>query len=146
QVNKHDTAELLLTDDVDAPVTLVIFSDYHCPYFAALSNDTLPVMMEYVDEGDLRIEWRDLNVYGAFSEQASKASFAAGMQDKFWEFHDELFLDGEIRSESQLTEEAMLDIADELGLDAEQFTEDMRSDVVDEHIQANEALGTELGA
>ena len=48
--------------------------------------------------------------------------------------------------ESQLTEEAMLDIADELGLDAEQFTEDMRSDVVDEHNQANEALGTELGA
>ena len=145
-VEQRDPADPLATGDVDAPVTLVVFSDYQCPYCAAWSNDTLPVMMEYVDEGDLRIEWRDLNVYGAFSEQASKASFAAGMQDKFWEFHDELFLDGEIRSESQLTEEAMLDIADELGLDAEQFTEDMRSDVVDEHIQANEALGTELGA
>lgn len=145
-VEQRDSSDPLAIGDVDAPVTLVVFSDYQCPYCANWSNDTLPVMMEYVDGGQLRIEWRDLNVYGDLSERASKASYAAGLRDMFWEFHDELFLDGEIRAESQLTEEAMLEIAEGLGLDTEQFIEDMRSDVVDEQIQANEALGTDLGA
>lgn len=145
-VEQRDPDDPLAIGGVDAPVTLVVFSDYQCPYCASWSEDTLPVMMDYVDVGDLRIEWRDLNVYGALSEQASKASFAAGLQDKFWQFHDELFLDGEIRSEGQLTQDAMLEIADNLGIDTEQFIEDMRSDVVNEQIQANEALGTDLGA
>lgn len=145
-VEQRDPDDPLAIGGVDAPVTLVVFSDYQCPYCASWSEDTLPAMMDYVDVGDLRIEWRDLNVYGALSEQASKASFAAGLQDKFWQFHDELFLDGEIRSEGQLTQDAMLEIADNLGIDTEQFIEDMRSDVVNEQIQANEALGTDLGA
>lgn len=145
-VERRDSADPLVAGEVDAPVALVVFSDYQCPYCAAWSEDTLPVMMEYVDDGDLRIEWRDLNVYGAPSERASKAAYAAGLQDKFWEFHDQMYVDGEIRPESQLTEEALIEVAQDLGLDIEQLTEDMHSDEVNEQIQANEKLGTDLGA
>src|SRR5699024_6768994 len=49
----------------DAPVKLVVFSDYQCPYCAAWSQDTLPKMLDYVDSGDLRIEWREVNVFGS---------------------------------------------------------------------------------
>src|SRR5699024_3139180 len=75
---------------VDAPVKLVVFSDYQCPYCAAWSQDTLPTMLDYVDSGDLRIEWREVNVFGSASEQAAKAAYAAALQDKHWEFHDAL--------------------------------------------------------
>lgn len=145
-VERRDTADPLATGDVDAPVALVVFSDYQCPYCAAWSEDTLPVMMEYVEDGDLRIEWRDLNVYGAPSERASKAAYAAGLQGEFWEFHDQMFVDGEIRPESELTEEALFEVAKDLELDTDRFTEDMNSDEVNEQIQANEKLGTDLGA
>ena len=43
------------TGDVDAPVTLVMFSDYQCPDCATWNEETLPTMMEYVEKGDLRI-------------------------------------------------------------------------------------------
>src|SRR5699024_1988565 len=63
-IEQRSEHEPLAAGEVDAPVALVVFSDYQCPFCAAWSHDTLPVMMEYVAAGDLRIEWRDLNVYG----------------------------------------------------------------------------------
>src|SRR5699024_10576344 len=57
-----------------------------------------------------------------------------------------MFVDGEIRPESELTEEALFEVAKDLGLDTDRFTEGMNSDEVNEQIQANEKLGTDLGA
>ena len=112
---------------VDAPVGLVIYSDYQCPFCAQWSHETLPAMIELADRGDLRIEWRDLNTFGIESVLASQAAHAAGMQDKFWEYHELLFPDGEKRSPAALSEEALTGYAADLGLDTEQFTEDFHS-------------------
>lgn len=145
-VERRDPDDLLAIGEVDAPVVLVVFSDYQCPFCASWSDETLPEMMDYVDDGQLRIEWRDVNIYGAPSERASKASLAAGLQGQFWEYHERLYPQGEIRSESELSEEALIDLADELELDVEQFTTDMESGAVAEQIAQNEKLGTDMGA
>lgn len=145
EVEGRDESDPLAVGDVDAPVVMVMFSDYQCPFCASWTDETLPAMMEYVDDGDLRLEWRDLNMYGDPSERAAKASYAAGLQDNLLEYQGELFEDGEKRSEDQLTEEALVDIAGGLNLDVEQFTRDMNSDEANEQIQANQQLGTGLG-
>lgn len=145
-VERRDAADPLAIGDVDAPVTMVVFSDYQCPFCASWSDETLPVMMEYVDDDLLRIEWRDLNVFGPESERASKAAFAAALQDKFWEYHDELFANGDIREPSGLSEDALVELAADLELDTEQFSDDMHSDEVAETILENQRLGTDLGA
>ncbi|WP_209323733.1 DsbA family protein [Brevibacterium renqingii] len=130
----------------DAPVTLVVFSDYQCPFCAAWSQDTLPKMLDYVDSGDLRIEWREVNVFGSASKQAAKAAYAAALQDQHWEFHDALFSDGEPRSPDELTPEALTEVAEQIGLDIDRFTSDMNSEKTAEAVAENEKMGTDLGA
>ena len=130
----------------DAPVKLVVFSDYQCPYCAAWSQDTLPKMLDYVDSGDLRIEWREVNVFGSASEQAAKAAYAAALQDKHWEFHNALFSDGKPRSPDELTPEALTAVAEQIGLDTDRFTSDMNSQETAEAVADNAAMGTDLGA
>lgn len=145
-VERRDPDDPLAAGAVDAPVVMVIFSDYQCPYCGAWSADTLPAMMEYVDRGELRLEWRDLNMYGPPSERGSLAGYAAGLQGKFWEFHEQLFPDGAVRAEADLNHEAMVQLATDLELDVEQFTADMTSAQAKEQIVVNQQLGTDLGA
>ncbi len=145
-VERHDAEDPLAIGPVDAPVTMVVFSDYQCPFCASWSDETLPVMMDYVDDGQARIEWRDVNVFGPESKRAAKAAYAAALQDQFWQYHDELFANGQTREPTDLSEEALIDLADELGLDTEQFAEDMASDKVAEQIDVNEQLGLDIGA
>lgn len=144
-VETREEEDPLALGPVDAPVTMVVFSDYQCPYCASWSQDTLPAMMDYVEAGDLRIEWRDLNVYGPPSVRASKAAYAAGVQDSFMEYHHELFPEGEHLAEDQLTREALVGLAGDLGLDVETFREDMTSQKTADQIETNSSLGTDLG-
>lgn len=141
----RDPDDPLAAGPVDAPVALVIFSDYQCGYCAKWSAETLPEMMKYADDAKLRIEWRDVNIFGEDSERAAKASYAAGLQGKFWEYHDALFADGSTRGPSELSEEALGTLAQDLGLDSDKFIEDMRSESTSEAVKRNANLGLSLG-
>ena len=103
-------------------------------------------MMEHVETGDLRIEWRDVNVFGPASERAARASYAAALQGAFWEYHDALFAEGEKRSEADLSDDALIALAGDLGLDPERFVTDMESSATVDEIAANAQLGMDLGA
>lgn len=146
EVERRDADELLAAGPVDAPVVLVVFSDYQCPFCAQWSQDTLPEMREYVDAGDLRIEWRDVNVFGEASERASHAAYAAAEQGKFWEFHDTLFVDGDIRPAHSIDEDGLVALAEGLDLDGAQFRADMASEETQAQILENQALGLDIGA
>ena len=143
---RRDDDDLLAAGPVDAPVGLVIFSDYQCPFCASWNADTLPAMMQRAEAGELRIEWRDVNVFGEASERASRASYAAAVQGAFWEYHELLFAEGETRSEQELSDDALIDLAAELGLDTDRFAQDLESEQTREQIAANARLGLELGA
>ncbi|WP_253875589.1 DsbA family protein [Promicromonospora umidemergens] len=143
---RHDPDDPLAAGPVDAPVTLVVFSDYQCPFCAQWSHETLPLMMDEVEAGSLRIEWRDVNVYGAASERASRAAYAAGLQGAFWEYHDALYEGGEKRSEAGLGQDALITLAAELGLDTERLATDMESKETVAQIAENQQLGLDLGA
>ena len=145
-VDSGEESDPMSDGPVDAPVKLVIFSDYQCPYCAAWSQDTLPKMLDYVESGDLRIEWREVNVFSSASEQAAKAAYAAALQDKHWEFHNALFSDGKPRSPDELTPEALTAVAEQIGLDTDRFTSDMNSQETAEAVADNAAMGTDLGA
>ena len=125
---------------------MVVFSDYQCQFCARWSTETLPQMMKYAEAGDLRIEWRDVNVFGEASKRGARASYAAALQGKFWEFHDALFEGGKNRPESGLTNESLIALAVELGLDGDQFATDLAAPDTVATIDANAQLGLDLGA
>ncbi|GAB2477095.1 hypothetical protein GCM10027063_17750 [Promicromonospora xylanilytica] len=100
----------------------------------------------HVEAGDLRVEWRDVNVFGPASERAARASYAAALQGTFWEYHDALFAGGEKRAEAELSDEALTALAGDLGLDVEQFGTDLESSAAATQIDRNAQLGLDLGA
>lgn len=144
-IERRDPDDVLALGPVDAPVTLVVFSDYQCTYCARWSEDTFPVVLEYVAAGDLRLEWRDVNIFGEDSERAARAVYAAALQGAFLEYHDALFPDGEPRPTAQLTDAALGDLAGELGLDTTRFAADVTSPETVAEVTRNADLGVELG-
>ena len=107
---------------VDAPVTLVEYGDFECPYCGRAE----PVVRELVRTfgNDLRFVFRHLPLVEVHehAELAAEAAEAAAEQGRFWEMHDRLMDD-----QAALIYPDLMRTAAELGLDVERFGEDLRS-------------------
>ncbi|MEU3015920.1 MULTISPECIES: thioredoxin domain-containing protein [unclassified Nocardiopsis] len=109
----------------DAPVVLVAYSDFACPYCASWAQETQPELVErYVESGDLRIEWREFPYLGDLSRTLSLGAVAAGEQGAFWEYQEAVFAQQEELKSSDDPDALLDDIVEELGLDADRFRED----------------------
>ncbi len=78
----------------NAPLTLVEFTDYQCPYCARHSQRVLPQLIKtFVDTGQVRYVLRDFPLVAIHphAAKAHEAAHCAGEQDKYWELHDQLF-------------------------------------------------------
>lgn len=111
----------------DAPVVIVEFSDFRCPYCKRFYDDTLPLIIEnYGDQ--IRFVYRDFPVVGG--ETAAVASECADEQDGYWDYHDALFT--EPSAYSGVAD--YVELAGEQGLDTAAFETCMDSDEIREEI------------
>ncbi|VEG28654.1 DsbA family protein [Actinomyces howellii] len=111
---------------VDAPVVMVLYSDFSCPYCTQLAQEVEPELADLVEAGTLRIEWRDLAQVSATSPLAAQAGIAAANQGMFWEFHDAVYAAADPTGHPEYTEESLIELARAAGVpDIEQFTADM---------------------
>ncbi|KPH20696.1 MULTISPECIES: DsbA family protein [Rhodococcus] len=133
--------------DVDAPVVMVAFSDFRCPFCAQFSRVTEPQLIDrYVDTGTLRIEWRDLPIFGQQSFDAARAGRAAAAQDKFWEFTRAVYADAPDTGHADLTPEALQTYARQAGVpDLARFTADATGTEFDVAITADSNEAKSLG-
>jgi Na+/H+ antiporter NhaA len=103
-----------------APVTLVEYGDFECPYCGMAE----PAVRELLsDFGDVRYVWRHLPLTDVHphAQLAAEATEAAGRQGAFWELHDVL-----LEHQGELTVRHLMEYASSLGLDTERFTADLR--------------------
>jgi len=103
----------------DAPVTLVEFSDYQCPFCGRFFSATLSTLKrDYIDTGKVRYVFRDypLDQIHPQARKAAEAAHCAGDQGKYWEMHDRLFQNQKGLTPPQLSEHART-----LGLDGATF-------------------------
>ncbi|MEV7896531.1 DsbA family protein [Streptomyces cyaneofuscatus] len=92
---RRDTGDKLAVGRADAPVVLIEYADFKCGYCGKFARDTEPELIkEYVEDGTLRIEWRNFPIFGEESENAARGAWAAGQQDRFWEFHAAAYAEG----------------------------------------------------
>ena len=80
--------------DQNAPITIVEFSDFQCPFCARFQIQTLPLILEqYVETGKVKFVYRDFPIQNSHHNAmpAAVASECAHEQDKYWEYHDALF-------------------------------------------------------
>ena len=115
--------EMPIRGEATAPVALIEFSEFQCPYCRRFAAETLPIIeREYVNTGKLVIAFRHLPLqsihpYALGAATAAECADAAG---KFWPMHDSLFQD------TDLTEENLLHKARGLGLDGKKFADCLR--------------------
>jgi Na+/H+ antiporter NhaA len=105
---------------IEAPVTVVEYGDFECPY----CGQAEPVIRELLrDFGDVRYVWRHLPLTDVHShaQLAAEAAEAAVDQDAFWEMHDLL-----LRNQDALAADDLIAYAEQLGLDLDRFTSDLR--------------------
>jgi protein-disulfide isomerase len=112
-VTALDVADHVLGDR-DAPVTLLEYGDYECPYCAAAA----PVLRHLVEDSDgqVRLVFRNFPIADRhpYALTAALAAEAAGAQGAFWEMHELLFA-----RQERLDDAALRAYAEELGLDAD---------------------------
>ncbi len=129
--------------ETDAPVTLIEFSDYQCPYCSRHAKAVMPQLVQnYVDTGKVRFIMREYPIarLHARAFPASEAALCAGDQGQYWGMHDALFAD-----QKSNTDENFQQMAAGLGLDAAAFKACMDSDKFMEQINADVAEGQKLG-
>ncbi|WP_338749153.1 DsbA family protein [Janibacter alittae] len=146
---RRDVDDVTAMGDVDAPVVLIEYSDYRCPFCGAFARDTMPTLIEeYIDSGTLRFEWRDFPVFGDESVKGAMAARAAGEQDRYWEYHDAMYADAPERGHLEITDAKIMDWAKEADVpDLEQFEQDLDDPQLREKVEADSReASTEVGA
>lgn len=139
--------DALAVGPVDAPVVMIEYSDFQCPFCGRFARETEPELLRsYVDKGVLRIEWRNFPVFGEESERAALAGWAAGRQKKFWEFHEVAYSRPRERNKGEFSAEKLVAMARQAGVpDIERFRSDMASDAARAAVRKDQEEGYGLG-
>jgi len=126
----------------DAPLTLVMFTDYQCPFCSRFESQTLPeIKKQYIDTGKLRFVVRDLPLpFHPNAPKAAEATHCAGEQDKYWELREKLVNNGDKLDARQLPEHAK-----SVGLDVEKFTACLESGRHADKVKNSAALAGTIG-
>ena len=124
----------------DAPVTIVEFSDFHCPFCRNVVATVKEVLKQY--EGRVKWVYRDFPIASLHPQapRAAEAARCAGEQGKFWEYHDLLF-----DSQTQTTTADFKGFAEQLKLDPKSFGQCLDSAKHQAAVEADIQDGARLG-
>ena len=126
--------------DAAAPVTLVVFSEFQCPFCSRVEGTLKELQTKYGK--DLRIVWKDNPLpFHDKAEPAARAGIAAHAQGKFWDLHDKMFA-----NQQALGLEEIKGYAKELGLNMARFEADMNAPTAAASVKEDQALATRLAA
>ena len=126
--------------DPKAPITIVEFSDFSCPFCLKAEASISAVMAQY--PGQVKLSYRDfpLRELHPNAERAAEAARCAGEQDKFWEYHDQLFA-----NQKRQDPEGLMDDARALKLDEPKFAACLSSGRYKQQIDQDVQMGSRAG-
>jgi len=129
-----------VTGPEDAPITLVEFSDFQCPYCESFVPTLNRIKEEYADQVKVVFLHFPLRQIHPLAQKSAEASMCAFDQGKFWEAHDMYFAEQETLTVDDLKEKAA-----RLGLDSATFDECLDSGKYVEYIDADVSAGIAVG-
>jgi protein-disulfide isomerase len=131
-----DSAEGTVIGNPKGDVTLVEFFDYNCGYCKAL----FPSLLDTVkSDGKIRVVLKEFPILGPSSLTASKAALASVKQGKYSDFHIAL-----MSHKGSLSDDTIMQIAKDTGLNVDRLQADMKADEVEKVIDKNRKLAEDL--
>lgn len=127
----------------DAPVTMVEFSDYQCPFCKRHSLTVFPIIKkDYIDTGKLRYVFRDFPIANLHpqAKKAHEAAHCAGEQNKYWEMHEILF-----KNSKGLSVKVLKEYAGDIGIEGDEFNDCLKSGKYSREIEREIADGSKAG-
>jgi protein-disulfide isomerase len=131
----------------DAPVTIVEFADFQCPYCGQWSTQVFPTLVEdYVRTGKVRVVFNGMAFLGPDSERALRAALAAGEQDRLWNVAHLLYQQQGGENEGWVTEELLRGIGHAApGLDVDRMLETRTEAGVERQLASSAQAATAAG-
>lgn len=130
-----EVADVSAEDDAvkgpaNAPVTIIMFSDYQCPYCGRAEDTVKEILEAYPTQVKLIFRDFPLSSMHQYAQKAAEASECAGEQGKYWEMHDKLF-----ENQQALTADDLKKYAADLGLDTGKFNTCLDSGAMASEVQ-----------
>lgn len=146
-LDKLKNPRLPAKGDKNAPVTIVEFSDFECPFCARFYSETLPQLQsEYIDTGKVKIVYMHYPLsFHPKAKPLAHAAECANDQGKFWEMHDKIFAENTAGTLTSATDATYKQWAQELGLNASEFNTCYDNQTFAAEIDKEFALGGEVG-
>ena len=127
----------------NAPVTIVEFSDFQCPFCERFASQTFDrIKTDYVDTGKVRFVYRDFPLEAIHNDarKSAEAAQCAHEQEKFWEYHDKLF-----ENQDALSFDDLKEYAQDAGLDTDKFNDCLDNEKYKDEVQKDLDDGEKYG-
>ncbi|MCX8202556.1 MAG: DsbA family protein [Candidatus Micrarchaeota archaeon] len=124
----------------DAPITIIEYSDFQCPFCSKVQPTIEQILKDYDGKVKIYYEQFPLTQIHPNAQKAAEASLLAAEQGKFWEYHDILF-----KNQDKLDVKYLKEYASQLGLDAEKFNYGLDSGIKAQTVNKNLQEGIKNG-
>lgn len=133
--------------DPKAKVTVVEFGDLQCPACKQFADEAVPEIVNGpIRQGDARFEFRNWPILGPDSTTAAKASLAASVQGRFWQYIETFYAEQGGEGTGYITDEFLRDVAEKAGVeDLDKWEEDRNDPRWEEEIFQNDEAALDLG-
>jgi protein-disulfide isomerase len=130
-----------------APVTIIEFGDYQCPFCQKWNHDTKPLIeKDYIDAGKVKLIYMDFPIVGDDSIKAHAGSYCADEQGMYWKYHDFTYANQGHENDGWASADNIKALASRLdGLDADAFVKCMDSGKYEGRVNENKNVAMRIG-
>jgi protein-disulfide isomerase len=127
-------------------ITIVEWGDYQCTYCHAFHLDTKDTLMQdYVNNGKVNFVFRDFPLNGEDSVFAAEAAYCANDQNKYWQYHDELYNNWGGERTGWVNQKSLDKFAQTVGLTLDEFDKCLTSKKYEQKVLGNQKFGEMIG-
>jgi protein-disulfide isomerase len=132
--------------NTNAPITILEWGDYQCTFCYKFHQNTLDIINEdFIKTSKVKLVFKDYPLNGPDSLLASEASYCAQDQEKYWQYHDELYKNWGGERTGWITRESLTKFAETVEIDVEKFNKCLDDHKYENKVDLLYAFGKEIG-
>ena len=132
--------------DPNAPITILEWGDYQCTFCYKFHQNTLDIINEdFIKSSKVKLVFKDYPLNGPDSLLASEASYCAQDQEKYWQYHDELYKNWGGERTGWITRESLNQFAMTINLNLKEFNNCLDNHTYKDHVNSHYQFGKEIG-